>query len=59
MKYNRNQEKFFLKEFDKQRLDKFNTLKQYNFLIYTKTMEHINIKAINQMNQVEIGRAHV
>ena len=52
MKYNRNQEKFFLKEFDKQRLDKFNTLKQYNFLIYTKTMERINIKAINQMNQV-------
>ena len=56
MKYNRNQEKFFLKEFDKQRLDKFNTLKQYNFLIYTKTMEHINIKAINQM---KIGRANV
>ena len=52
MKYNRNQEKFFLKEFDKQRLDKFNTLKQYNFLSSTKTMERINIKAINQMNQV-------
>ena len=52
MKYNRNQEKFFLKEFDKQRLVKFNTLKINNFLSYEKTMKQINLKAINQMNQV-------
>ena len=52
MKYNRNQEKFFLKEFDKQRLVKFNTLKKYNFLSYTKTMKRLNEEAINQMNQV-------
>lgn len=52
MKYDRNQDKFFLKEFDKQRLTKLNTLKNINFLSYNKTMEQINKEAINQMNQV-------
>jgi hypothetical protein len=52
MKYNRNQEKFFLKEFDKQRLLKFNALKKYNFLSYIITMKQINIDALNKMNQV-------
>ena len=52
MKYNRNKEKFFLKEFDKQRLFKFNYLIKYNFLSHQKTMKRINEEAINQMNQV-------